>query len=62
MKRNIVKIALKNTKKYLVLLVALSIGISYLTFLIAMNVRYAIDGILFNNYDDIPRYLNTIFK
>lgn len=62
MKRNIVKIALKNAKKYLVLLVALSIGISYLTFLIAMNVRYAIDGILFNNYDDIPRYLNTIFK
>lgn len=62
MKRNIVKIALKNAKKYLVLLVTLSIGISYLTFLIAMNVRYAIDGILFNNYDDIPRYLNTIFK
>lgn len=62
MKRNIVKIALKNAKKYLVLLVALSIGISYLTFLLAMNVRYAIDGILFNNYDDIPRYLNTIFK
>lgn len=62
MKRNIVKIALKNAKKYLVLLVVLSIGISYLTFLLAMNVRYAIDGILFNNYDDIPRYLNTIFK
>ena len=62
MKRNIVKIALKNAKKYLVLLFAISIGISYLTFLIAMNVRNAIDGIKFNNYDDIPRYLNTIFK
>ena len=40
---------------YLVLLVVLSIAISYLTFLIAMNVKYAIDGILFNNYKRYTR-------
>lgn len=62
MKKNIVKIALKNTKIYLILLVILSIGISYLTFLISMNIKYAIDGILFNNYNDIPKVLNMIFK
>ena len=47
---------------YLVLLVVLSIAISYLTFLIAMNVKYAIDGILFNNYKDIPEYINIMFN
>lgn len=62
MKRNIVKVALGNTKKYIALLILLSIGISYLTFLIAMNVKYAIDGILFNNYNDIPEYLNIILS
>lgn len=62
MKKNIVKIALKNTKIYLILLVILSIVISYLTFLISMNIKYAIDGILFNNYNDIPKVLNMIFK
>lgn len=55
MKKNIVKIALANTKMYMALLVVLSLSISYLTFLIAMNVKYAIDGVLFNNYNDIPR-------
>lgn len=62
MKKNIVKVALANTKMYMVLLVVLSLSISYLTFLIAMNVKYAIDGVLFNNYNDIPQYLNAILK
>ena len=62
MNKNIVNIALKNTKIYLVILVIISIGISYLTFLIAMNVKYAIDGILFNNYNDIPEYINMMFN
>ena len=62
MNKNIVKIALENTKIYLVILVIFSIGISYLTFLIAMNVKYAIDGILFNNYNDIPEYIKIIFN
>lgn len=62
MKSNIIKVALKNTIVYLILLVLLSISISYLTLLTAKNVKYAIDGIIFNNYNDIPIYLNTIFK
>lgn len=62
MKKNIVKVALEKTKVYLILLVVLSIIISYLTFLIAMNVKCAIDGILFNNYEDIPKYTNIIFN
>lgn len=62
MNKNIVKVALKNTAIYLVLLVLLSISISYLTFSISMNVKYAIDGVIFNNYNEIPLYLNKIFK
>lgn len=62
MKKNIVKVTLKNTKMYVVLLVILSIVISYLTFLIPLHIKYAIDGIIFNNYEDIPEYLNRIFK
>ena len=62
MNKNIVKMALENTKIYLVILIIFSIGISYLTFLIAMNVKYAIDGILFNNYNDIPEYVKIIFN
>lgn len=62
MNRNIVNIALKNTKIYLVILVIFSIGISYLTLLIAMNVKYVIDGILFNNYNNIPEYINMMLN
>ena len=62
MNKNIVKISLKNTIIYIVLLILLSMSISYLTFLISMNVKYAIDGVLFNNYNEIPTYLNKLFK
>ena len=62
MKRNRARVVLKNTKIYLIQLIILSIVISYLTFLTAMNIKYAIDGILFNNYNDIPEYFNIIFK
>lgn len=62
MKKNIVRISLKNTVRYIVFLVLLSISISYLTILISMNVKYAIDGVLFNNYNDIPKYLNEILN
>ena len=62
MKRNIIKIALKNTIIYLILLVLLSISISYITIQISLYMKYAIDGILFNNYSDIPKYVNAIFK
>ena len=62
MNKNIVNIALKDTKIYLFVLVILSAGISFSTFLIAMNVKYAIDGVLFNNYNYVPEYLKIIFN
>lgn len=61
MKTNIIKIALKNTVIYLILLVLLSVSISYITIQISLFVKYGIDGILFNNYTNIPMYINTIF-
>ncbi len=61
MKGNIIKVALKNTVIYLILLVLLSMSISYITIQISLFVKYGIDGILFNNYSDIPKYINTIF-
>ena len=61
MKKNIVKIALKNTLGYLILLILLSISISYLTLLIALNVKYAIDYVLLNQYSEIPQILNKVF-
>lgn len=62
MKKDIARIALKNTKIYLAILVILSVGISYLTFLISMNIKYSIDSILFKNYNDIPEYLSIVFN
>lgn len=56
------KIALKNTNIYIILLVILSMTIAYITFLISMNVKYAIDGVLFHNYNEIPIYMKKIFK
>ena len=50
MKKGIIKIALKNTVIYLILLVILSVSISYITIQISLFVKYAIDGILFNFY------------
>ena len=61
MKTNIIKIALKNTVIYLTLLVLLSVIITYITIQISLFVKYGIDGILFSNYTDIPKYINTIF-
>ena len=60
--KNIVKVALKHTIIYIFLLVLLSIIISYLTYLISMNIKYAIDGILFSNYNEIPIYINKLMK
>lgn len=62
MNKNIVKIALKNTTIYLILLILLSMSISYLIFLISLNVKYAIDCVLFNNYNEISVYLNKILQ
>lgn len=61
MKTNIIKVALKNTVIYLILLVLLSVSITYITIKISLFIKYEIDSILFNNYSDIPKYINTIF-
>ena len=62
MKKNIVKIALKDTAKYVISLILLSISISYITLLVSMVIKYGIDGVLFNDYTDIPTYINIILK
>lgn len=62
MRRSVVKIALQDAVKYIILLVLFSMIISYLTILISMNVKYAIDGILFNNYSYFSQYMNYILK
>ena len=62
MKKSIVKVALKNTIKYIILLVVLSICISYLIILISLMVKYAVDCILFENYENIPVYISIFFK
>ncbi len=62
MNKNIISIALENTKKYIAILIVLSIFISYLTLQIALNLKYVIDGILFNKYETIPIYLYGILN
>lgn len=56
MRRSIVKVALSSTKRYLILLVLLSVSISYLTLLISLYVKYAIDDIILE-YADITLVL-----
>jgi len=50
------KTILKGTKKHIILLILLSISISYLSLQIALYIKYAIDGILYENAE-IPQYL-----
>lgn len=60
MKFKLLKTVFVGIKKYIVLLILLSIIISYLSLEIAMHIKYAIDGILFEN-QEIPYYiLNSI--
>ena len=51
MKKNIIKIALKDTKRYFVLLVLLSISISYLTLKISLCVKNAVDNVMLKYID-----------
>lgn len=59
MKRDIIRVALKNTQKYFMLLVCLSISISYLTLLISLYVKYAVDNIILK-YIDISLVLHDL--
>lgn len=56
--KSITKIALSNTIIYLIFLFFLSISISYIGVQISLCVKYAVDGIIFNNYNDIPVFIN----
>lgn len=60
MKNNIITIGLKGTKRYIFLLLILSIIFSYLTLQTAIYVKYAIDNVICNNYKDLPVLLNKI--
>ena len=62
MDKNVIKIALEKTIKYILLLVLLSILISYLTLETTMNVKYAIDGVLFNDYEIVPNYTEKLLN
>jgi len=62
MSKKIFKISLKNTLKYINLLILLSMSISYITLLISKNIKYAVDGIICKNYGVIPEYLNITLK
>ena len=51
------KTILKGAKKHIILLILLSISISYLSLQIALYIKYAIDGILYESAE-IPTYLS----
>lgn len=53
---------LKGMKKYIIVLIVLSCAISYLSLQTALYVSYAVDGILFNNIEQIPSYLKGLVE
>lgn len=53
---------LKGLKKYILWLILFSSIISYFSLQIANYIRYAIDGILFHNHNQIPNYLNILLE
>lgn len=61
MKYNIITKALKDTKRYIIIIPIFSIIISYLTIQVPMYFKYAIDGICYNDINIIPLYIRTFF-
>lgn len=61
MNLKVIKNIFKGIKKYIILLILLSISISYLSLQIAIYIKYAIDGILFQS-QEIPKYLLDIIQ
>lgn len=61
MNLEVIKKVLKGIKKYILLLIILSISISYFSIQIAIYVKYAIDGIILKN-EEIPKFLLEIIK
>ncbi len=48
--------------KYIIILILFSLLISYCNLQIAMYIRYAIDGILFHNLEEIPKFIQPIIE
>lgn len=62
MKSNIVIKALKNTKLYIIIIPIFSMIITYLTLQVPLYLKYAIDGLAFDNIEAIPRYIRRFFN
>lgn len=60
MKNNVITIGLKGTKRYIFLLLILSIIFSYLTLQTAIYVKYAIDNVIYNDYENLPIIIKQI--
>lgn len=60
MKNNVITIGLKGTKRYIFLLLILSILFAYLTLQTAIYVKYAIDNVICNNYEELPLIIRNI--
>lgn len=60
MKNNVITIGLKGTKRYIFLLLILSIIFSYLTLQTAIYVKYAIDNVIYNDYENLPVIIKQV--
>lgn len=60
MKNNVITIGLKGTKRYIFLLLILSMIFSYLTLQTAIYVKYAIDNVIYNDYESLPILIKQI--
>lgn len=61
MKKSFLSRTLKNTSKYLLLIVILSIVYSRLIVAIPMFIQYALDGVILENEGVIPEYIRHLF-
>ena len=60
MKKNIVYEVLKGIKRYFLILITLGFLVSYITIQIAVFIQYAIDGVIFQDYNKLPLYLRQL--
>ncbi len=60
MKKNVITIGLKGTKRYIFLLLILSIVFSYLTLQTAIYIKHAIDNVICNDYESLPSFLKYV--
>lgn len=61
-KKKIIIDSLSNTKRYMLIIPALSAVITYLKLQIPMCIKYGIDGIAFGNNSVIPDFLTRWFR